>query len=98
MSTSFTYYRRSILTVLSTRSALLRHLNTNTLAVLLFAALALLGTTRGNKLQNNESAYVRNTECRVALRSCDTSAPTLQKVQGHEFSTKDFGNKVARNR
>jgi hypothetical protein len=98
MSASSTHYHGSTLTGLSTRSAFLSHLNTNTLAVVLFVALAILGTTRGKEPQNNESAYARDTESRLAIRPCDTSPLALQEVYGHEFSTgKDFGNKVAPN-
>jgi hypothetical protein len=98
MSASSTHDHDSTLTGFSTQPAFLRHLNTNTLAIVLFVALAILRTTRGKEPKNNESAYARDTESKVAIRPCDTSSLALQEVQGHEFSTaKDFGNKIARN-
>jgi hypothetical protein len=98
MSASPPPYHDSTVTSASTRSALLRHLNTNTLALVLFVALALLNITRGKEPQNNESAHARDTESQLAIRPCDTSTLALQAVQGHEFTAKDFGNKIAPNR
>jgi hypothetical protein len=56
MSPSSTHHHGSTLTGLSRRSAFLRYLNTNTLALVLFVALALLSTTRGKEVETNASA------------------------------------------
>jgi hypothetical protein len=63
----------STVTSVSTRSAFLRHLNTNTLAFVLFVALALLSATRGKEPQNNESGHTRDTDPQLAIRPCNTS-------------------------
>jgi hypothetical protein len=88
MSDSPAHYHDSIVTDLSTRSAFLRHLNTNTLAVVLFIALAILDTTRGKELQTRMLAH--DTEPQLAIRPCDASPPALREVHGHKFTAKDF--------
>ena len=80
------------------RSALLRHLNTNTLAFVLFVAFALLSTTRAKEPQNNESAHSGNTNAGLVIRPCATSVATLQEIYAYTFSAKNPWNKIPQNR
>ena len=78
MSTPHTYcHGRAI--GLSTRYAFLRHVNTNTLAVVLFVALALVDITRAKEPQNNESARTGHADAELAIRARDTSV-SVQKA------------------
>jgi hypothetical protein len=73
-----TYYQ-SRATGLSTRYALLRHVNTNTLALVLFVALALVDITRAKEPQNNEPAYTGDGQAEFAIRARNTSVSLCQK-------------------
>jgi hypothetical protein len=53
---------------LPTRYAFLRHLNTSTLALVLFVAFALLGTTQAKESQNNEWIHPRETDAELVVR------------------------------
>ena len=85
MSTPHTYYHGRV-TGLSTRYAFLRHVNTNTLAVVLFVALALVDITRAKEPQNNESAHTGDRDAGLAIRARDTSVSvqqaSLPKIRG----------------
>jgi hypothetical protein len=85
MSTPHTYYNGGA-TGLSTRYAFLRHVNTNTLAVVLFVALALVDITRAKEPQNNESAHTGDRDADLAIRARDTSVSvqrgSLPKIRG----------------
>jgi len=78
-------------------SVFLKHLNTGTLALALFVALALLTTTRGKEAETASSAHARDTDSQLTVKPCDPLLPSRQQVQGHKFTAKNFGNKVARN-
>jgi len=90
-------YNKSIVRSLSMLSAFLRHLNMGTLAFALFVALALLNPVRGKEPEAKESARSKDTEPKLAIGGGDTSLPAEQEIQGHNFTGKDFRNKVARN-
>jgi hypothetical protein len=62
---------------LSARYAFLRHLNTSTLALVLFVAFALLGTTRAKESQNNEWTHPRESDAELVVRL--SHAPTLAR-------------------
>lgn len=85
MSTPHTYYRYRA-TGLSKRYAFLRHLNTNTLAVVLFVALTLVDITRAKEPQNNESAHTGDRDTGLAIKARDTSVSVQQgsllKIRG----------------
>ena len=97
MSASPTHYRKPATKCVTVLTPFLRHLNTGTLALVLFVALALLNTSRGNELETRKFAHARDTEPELAIGACDTSLAARQEIQGHKFTGKDFGNKVARN-
>src|SRR5712691_9181172 len=97
MSASSVHYHKSTVRSVAMLSAFLRHLNMGTLAFALFVALALLNPVRGKESETRESAHARDTEPELALGGGDTSLPPRQEIQGHKFTGKDFGNKVARN-
>jgi hypothetical protein len=92
MSTPHTY-RHGRSTGLSTRCAFLRHVNTNTLALVLFVALALVGISRVKEPQNNQSARTGHADADLAIRTSDTSV----SVQ-HGSLPKISWNKTPRNR
>ena len=61
MSASPAPYRKSATGCVSALTPLLRHLNTGTLAVIMFVALALFSSTRGNEAETKESAPAKVT-------------------------------------
>jgi hypothetical protein len=81
-----------------TRYAFLRHVNMNTLAFVLFVALALLNTTPAKESQNNDSAHTRHTNGELVIRPCDTSVLAQQAIHAYPFSTKNSWNNVPRDR
>jgi hypothetical protein len=91
-------YDKSRVQRMSALSASLRHLNTHTLALALFVACALLGTTRDKEPETRASAYARDTELRLAIKPCDTSLAVMKQIQGHKFTAKNFGNKIEADR
>src|SRR5438874_12394874 len=64
MSTSPAHYRKPATRCVTALTPFLRHLNTGTLAFVLFVALALLSTTRGMEPETREShlAKITNSE------------------------------------
>jgi hypothetical protein len=86
-----TYYHGRA-TGLSTRYRFLRHVNTNTLALVLFVAMALVGITRAKEPQNNESAHTGDAGAELAVRARDMS------VSVQQGSAKNSWNKIAPNR
>jgi hypothetical protein len=53
--------------------------NTNTLALVLFVALALVDITRAKEPQNNEPAYTGDGQAEFAIRARNTSVSLCQK-------------------
>ena len=97
MLASAVHYNKSAVGSVSVLAVFLRHLNTGTLALALFVALALLTTTRGKEAETASSAHARDTDSQLTVKPCDPLLPSRQQVQGHKFTAKNFGNKVARN-
>ena len=97
MSTLSAHYHGTAMCLL-TRHAFLRHVNMNTLAFVLFVALALLNTTRAKESQNNDSAHTRHTNAELVIRPCDTSVLAQQAIHAYPFSAKNSWNKITRNR
>jgi len=97
MLASAVHYNKSAVGSVSVLAVFLRHLNTGTLALALFVALALLTAARGKEPDARVSAHARDIESQLTITPCDTWVPAQQEVQGHKSSAKDFGNKVARN-
>jgi hypothetical protein len=71
MSASPAYYRDSTVTSVSARSAFLRHLNTNTLALFLFVAFVVLNTTRSKDVETTASALSIPTKDEVLIGKQD---------------------------
>ena len=61
MSASPAPYRKTATRCVTVLISLLRHLNTGTLAVIMFVALALFSSTRGNEAETKESAPAKVT-------------------------------------
>jgi hypothetical protein len=97
MSTPSAYYHVAAPGLLA-RYAVLRHVNMNTLAFVLFVALALLNTTRAKEPQNNDSAHTRDTDPELVIRPCDTSVLAQREIHAYTFTAKNFWNKMPRNR
>jgi hypothetical protein len=64
-------------TEVSARYAFLRHLNTNTLAVVLFVALALLSTTRGKDAETLEPASTGSTKSEIVVDKQHDDVPNV---------------------
>jgi len=97
MSTLPAHYHGAA-TGLLARYAFLRHVNMNTLAFVLFVALALLNTTRAKESQNNDSAHNRDTDAELVIKPCDTSVLAQQEIHAYTSCTKNSWNKIPRNR
>jgi len=67
MSASFVHHQKSPARCVSVLSPFLKHLNTGTLAFIMFVALALLSTTRGKEAETRESAPARTTKSEVVI-------------------------------
>ena len=99
MSNSSAHYHNSTVTGLSTRSAFLRHFNTNTLAVALLIALALLTTIRAKEPAMEVSPHAGEGEVGLAIPPCNTWVPPRPGVQVTNLpSAQSFGNKNAPHR
>jgi hypothetical protein len=98
MLASAVHYNKSAVGSVSVLSALLRHLNTGTLALAPFVALALLTGARGKEPEARVSTHARDTESQLTIAPCDTWVPAQQEVQRDKFTAKDFWNKGAPNR
>ena len=69
MSTSPVHYHKPTARCLSLLSPFLRHVNTGTLALVMFVALALLSTTHGRKAETRESAPAKATTSEVIIKA-----------------------------
>ena len=77
MSASPTHYRKSTTRCVTVLSPFLRHVNTGTLAFVLFVALALLSTMRGKEPETRESALAKATKTEVVIDNFNFSPPTI---------------------
>ena len=85
------YYGRA--TGLPTRYAFLRHVNTNTLALMLFVALALICITRAKEPQKSEAADTRDAAAELAIGARHTSVSTEQEFTLRQSLAKSRGIK-----
>jgi hypothetical protein len=68
MSASPTHYRKPATRCGTVLTPFLRHLNTGTLALVMFVALGLLTATRGRKAEIRESALAKATTSEVIIK------------------------------
>src|ERR1700745_3049593 len=71
------YHQKYPARCVSALSPILKHLNTGTLAIAMFVALALLSSTQGKDSQTRESAPVKATRTEVAIDNFSFSPNTL---------------------
>ncbi len=98
MSVSSAYYHNNIVTDLSARLAFLRHLNTNTLALALFVAVALLSISRAKEPPMGVSPHAKDGEAGLTIGPCDSLSWPRQEVQVTISPSQISGNKGAPNR
>ena len=77
MSASPTHYRKPATRCVTVLSPFLRHVNTGTLAFVLFVALALLSTMRGKEPETRESAPAKATKTEVVIGNFNFSPKTF---------------------
>ena len=77
MSASPTHYRKPATRCVTVLTPFLRHLNTGTVAFILFVALALLSTMRGKEPETRESAPVKATKTEVVIGNFNFSPKTF---------------------
>src|SRR6266480_1852560 len=77
MSASPAHYRKPATRCVTVLTPFLRHLNTGTLAFVLFVALALLNTMRGKEPETRESAPANATKTEVIIGNFSFSPKTL---------------------
>jgi Icc protein len=82
MSASPTHYRKPATRCVTVLSPFLRHVNTGTLAFVLFVALALLSTTRGKEPETRESAPAKATKTEVVIGNFNFSPKTFTVPAG----------------
>ena len=82
MSTSPAHYRKPATRCVTALTPFLRHLNTGTLAFVLFVALALLSTTRGKEPETRESAPAKATKSEVVIDNFSFSPKTFTVPAG----------------
>src|SRR5438034_9814694 len=69
MSASPVHYQNRTTRSVSVITSFLRHLNTGTLALVMFVALALLSTTHGRKAETRESTPAKATTSEVIIKA-----------------------------
>ena len=82
MSASPTPYRKPTTKCVTVLTPFLRHLNTGTLAFVLFVALALLSTMRGKEPETRESAAAKSTKTEVVIDNFSFSPKTFTVPAG----------------
>jgi plastocyanin len=82
MSVSPTHYRKPATRCVTVLSPFLRHVNTGTLAFVLFVALALLSTMRGKEPETRESAPATATKTEVVIDNFNFSPKTFTVPAG----------------
>lgn len=87
MSASPTHYRKPTTRCVTVLTPFLRHLNTGTLAFIMFVALALLSNTRGKEAETRELAPVETTKSEVIIDKQDDNVPNVvTKAAGQTMS------------
>ena len=82
MSASPPHYRKPATRCVTVLTPFLRHLNTGTLAFVLFVALALLSTMRGKEPETRESAPAKATKTEVVIDNFIFSPKTFTVPAG----------------
>jgi hypothetical protein len=87
MSASPTHYRKPTTRCVTVLTPFLRHLNTGTLAFIMFVALALLSNTRGKEAETRELAPVETTKSEVIIdKQHDNVRNVVTKAAGQTMS------------
>ena len=87
MSASLVHDQKPPTKWVSILSPFLRHLNTSTLAFIMFVALALLSTTRGKEAETREPAPIETTKSEVIIdKQHDNVANVVTKAAGQTIS------------
>jgi hypothetical protein len=88
MSASPIHYRKPTTRCVTVLTPFLRHLNTGTLAFIMFVALALLSNTRGKEAETRELAPVETTKSEVLIdKQHNNNAPNVvTKAAGQTMS------------
>src|ERR1700693_1349046 len=82
MSASPSHYQRRVARRVTVLSPFLRHLNTGSLAFVLFVALTLLSTMRGKEPETRESAPAKATKTEVVIDNFSFSPKTFTVPAG----------------
>jgi 3',5'-cyclic-AMP phosphodiesterase len=82
MSASPSHYQRRIARPVTVLSPFLRHLNTGTLAFVMFVAFALLSSIRGKEPETRESAPAKATKTEVVIDNFSFSPKTFTVPAG----------------
>ena len=87
MSASPTHYRKPTTRCVTVLTPFLRHLNTGTLALIMFVALVFLSNTRGKEAETRELAPVETTKSEVIIDKQHDNAPSVvTKAAGQTMS------------
>ena len=86
MSTSPDPYRKPATRCVTALTPFLRHLNTGTLALVLFVALALLSNMHGKEPETRESAPAGTTKSEVIIDKQHGNLPNVVKAAGQTMS------------
>ena len=87
MSASPTHYRKPTTRCVTVLTPFLRHLNTGTLAFIMFVAFALLSNTRGNEAETRELASIETTKSEVIIDKQHDNVPyVVTKAAGQTMS------------
>ena len=92
MSTSPAHYRKPATRCVTVLSPFLRHVNTRTLALFLFVALALLTTMRGKEPETRESAPAKATKTEVVIGNFNFSPKTFTVPVGATVTWSNHDN------
>jgi hypothetical protein len=87
MSASPSHYRKPTTRCVTVLTPFLRHLNTGTVAFIIFVALALLSNTRGKEIETRELAPVETTKSEVNIDKQHDNVPNVvTKAAGQTLS------------
>ncbi len=87
MSASFVQHQKRLVRCIPVLSPLLRHVNTGSLAFILFVAFALLSTTRGKEAETSEPGPVETIKSEVIINKQHDNVPdVVTKAAGQTMS------------
>ncbi len=87
MSASFVQHQKRLVRCIPVLSPLLRHVNTGSLAFILFVAFALLSTTRGKEAETREPGPVETIKSEVIINKQHDNVPdVVTKAAGQTMS------------